>query len=116
MSNELKVIDWVEGQSLAGGSLELAKEVLGMFVVGLPKDLAKIDASYHQNDFSQMEDQIHYLFGAISYCGVPALKVVTKRLETALKQHNKEQIIASYTLFKQESERLLAMASSECLA
>jgi two-component system sensor histidine kinase BarA len=105
--SSLQVIDWEVGQALAGGNLATARELLTMLVADLPNDFARIEQSYQENNIPKLHEEVHYLYGAICYCAVPALQSATKTLDTVLKNRQLAQVESSYQDFSIEVKRLL---------
>lgn len=81
------VIDWDLSKRLAGNNLKNAKEFLALLAKDLLKELSDIKQSYELNNFEEIKTRIHKLQGALSYCGLPRLKLVTIALENALKKN-----------------------------
>jgi two-component system sensor histidine kinase BarA len=78
-----KMIDWELGKSLAGGRIELAKELLEKLMASLPQEKVRINESYLQKNWEALRNHVHKLHGACCYCGVPKLKEVAQQLEAA---------------------------------
>lgn len=69
----------------AGGSQDLAQELLGMLLKDLPDFLYRIE-TIPPSEVERLLEVVHKLNGAATYCGVPALKSAAHLYETALKQ------------------------------
>jgi two-component system, NarL family, sensor histidine kinase BarA len=86
-TNPLPVIDWELGTKLAGNKREAAEEMLDMMVKSLPDDISAIKKNHAAQNYPELLRQVHRLHGALCYCGLPRLKIVTSRLEIDLKSH-----------------------------
>lgn len=84
---QLPIIDWELGMRLAGNKPELAEEMLSLFVASLSNDLTTINKLYSEHNYPELHRKVHNLHGALCYCGLPRLKSVVSRLETALKNN-----------------------------
>jgi two-component system sensor histidine kinase BarA len=95
-----KVIDFVLGQKLAGGSLEVAIEVLEMLLQGLPSEREQIAAYANVADWGALQLVVHKLHGGCCYCGVPLLRACAAELEKQLKSGANKKVLlkASKTL------------------
>src|SRR3990167_11083825 len=83
--NELPIVNWDLGTKLAGNKREIAEELLALLINMLPTEMTEIDESFNQCDFVELQKRVHKLHGAVCYCGVPRLKQVLIKLETAIK-------------------------------
>ncbi len=103
------IIDTKLSIKKSNGNVELAKELLLMLINELPKSLEKIKLAYQSGSTKELLEQSHRLHGATAYCGVPALKSTTQKLESSIKNANNDEIqlnldnveIAIKTLIKQ---------------
>jgi two-component system sensor histidine kinase BarA len=82
----LAVLDAKEGLHLAAGKADLAEDLLGMLIAGLPADRQAISQARERGDRSTLIERIHRLHGATHYCGVPQLRAACQRSESLLKQ------------------------------
>lgn len=85
VQENLPVYDRDQALRLAGGSDELADELLQRFIDELDSALALIQQGLDQEDAEQAYEHTHRLHGSAAYCGVPALKNAAHRLEEAVK-------------------------------
>jgi len=83
--NNLPIIDWKLGKSLAGGSEAMAKELLEMLIDALPEHETEILIAHSENNLDQLRKAVHKLHGAACYCSTPQLKQAAADLESALK-------------------------------
>ncbi|MEO4047881.1 response regulator [Pseudomonas sp. CAU 1711] len=82
----LAVLDPEEGLRLAAGKAELASDMLGMLLAGLPADRQAIRQAREAGERTALIERVHRLHGATRYCGVPQLRAACQRSETLLKQ------------------------------
>ena len=85
------LIDYELGRSLANGDASLAREMLDMFVNGLAETLETLNAYYTDENREALQAEVHKLHGGCCYCGVPALKEASARLEQLLKHDGSRQ-------------------------
>lgn|SRR3990167_9988610 len=83
--NELPVINWELGTRLAGNKREIAEELLSILINNLEDEVTAIHELFNQYNNDELQKRVHRLHGAVCYCGVPRLKRVLIKLETALK-------------------------------
>ena len=87
-SRELSVLDPEEGLRLAAGKADLASDMLGMLLEGLPADRLAIRQARDNDEYNALLERVHRLHGATRYCGVPQLRAACLRSETLLKQND----------------------------
>ncbi len=107
MNKQLPVIDMEFGKKLSGGREDIALEMIAMLKAELPKDFTKIKTAFEKGDFSAMQVGVHRLHGAVSYCGVPALKLAVSELELALKNNLKQKVPNFFSKLETEVNRFL---------
>jgi two-component system sensor histidine kinase BarA len=81
------VIDWEQAVKLAGNKKEFAEEMLTLLTKNLDHDMAAIKKTYFMQNYVEMLRLVHKLHGALCYCGLPRLKTIIAKLETALKNN-----------------------------
>ncbi|SDG69698.1 two-component system, NarL family, sensor histidine kinase BarA [Pseudomonas benzenivorans] len=84
----LRVLDPEEGLRLAAGKADLAADMLGMLLAGLPADRLAIRQARDAGEHNALIERVHRLHGATRYCGVPQLRAACQRSETLLKQND----------------------------
>ncbi|MDH5784916.1 MAG: Hpt domain-containing protein [Chromatiales bacterium] len=111
MSSTSHAIDLNLALERAGGNQDLARELYQMLQNELPGYLEKIDTLYQGGDLASLQEVIHKLNGASTYCGVPALKEAASSLESNLKQGVESsyasgvaQVVAEITRLQQTPE------------
>nr|WP_246533332.1 response regulator [Pseudomonas lalucatii] len=82
------VLDDAEGLRLAAGKADLAADMLGMLLAGLPGDRQAIRQARENGERNALIERVHRLHGATRYCGVPQLRAACQRSETLLKQND----------------------------
>lgn len=79
-------LDWDLALQCAAGKVDLAKEMLQIFLQSLPATIQELDALMHSKQTEPLIQLVHKLHGATCYVGVPQLKQLTNLIETELKQ------------------------------
>jgi two-component system sensor histidine kinase BarA len=79
-------IDWELALHCAAGKIDLAKEMLQIFLQSLPPTLSELELLVRNDQVEPLIQLVHKLHGATCYVGVPQLKQLTELLETELKQ------------------------------
>ena len=102
----LPIIDTHLSLEQAGGNEALAKDLLGMLLKELPTMHAKVQLAITQLNYTAMWDHAHKLYGSTAYCGVPALREASKRLEEAIKKAELEKINQTYLEVSQQIKLL----------
>jgi HPt (histidine-containing phosphotransfer) domain-containing protein len=77
-------VDWDEAVELAGGNSGLAHDLFRMLLQELPERREEINAALAANDRDRLRNRVHTLHGSTAYCGVPALRASSERLESAI--------------------------------
>jgi two-component system sensor histidine kinase BarA len=79
-------IDWELALHCAAGKIDLAKEMLQIFLQSLPATLTELEVLVRTNQLEPLIQLVHKLHGATCYVGVSQLKQLTELIETELKQ------------------------------
>ena len=79
-------IDWQLALHCAAGKIDLAKEMLQIFLQSLPATLSELEVLVRTNQLEPLIQLVHKLHGATCYVGVSQLKQLTELIETELKQ------------------------------
>ncbi len=85
IDTDMSTIDVELALERAGGNPELAKELFGMLMGELPSFRSNIEHHFQSHDRAQLQEVVHKLNGAATYCGVPLLKERANILESRLK-------------------------------
>ncbi|PSF10670.1 hybrid sensor histidine kinase/response regulator [Marinobacter fuscus] len=100
-----------ESIQLAAGKTDLAEELFSMLLEQLPEDIGRVNKLWQDNQQSLLLECVHKLHGATRYCGVPELRTIANRFETALKCESpdrailKDQLIAAMERLQMWSDR-----------
>ncbi|MBU2426965.1 MAG: two-component sensor histidine kinase BarA [Gammaproteobacteria bacterium] len=79
-------LDWELALHCAAGKIDLAKEMLQIFLQSLPPTLSELELLVRTDQVEPLIQLVHKLHGATCYVGAPQLKQLTELLETELKQ------------------------------
>lgn len=115
--NHLPIIDWELCIRLAGNKTELAEEILDLLMSSLSEDLSTINNLYTERNYKELLRKVHTLHGALCYCGLPRLKTIVARLETALKNNIISNLLSLLNQLHAEVNLLLehySLHSSQC--
>ena len=104
--NSEEVINWERCVHLAGNNPSLAHEMLDGLMEHLPNYIQAIEQSFKQRNHGLLREEVHKLHGACCYCGVPQLKAVVAKLETAAAKGEQDHIDYYYQRFCQAAESL----------
>jgi len=102
------VVDYAEAIDKAGGSVDLAKELLGMLLQELPTFREQLSQAIEHTDLQAMWDHAHKLHGSTAYCGVPLLRAAASEMETAVKGQELSAIKNRFSSLNQAIEQLIA--------
>lgn len=103
----LPLIDWTLGIKLAGNQRDLAEDMLTMLLKDLNSSVVSIKEKHKIQDYKKMQQEVHKLRGAVSYCGLPRLKSILDHLETSLKTHIMDDLPSLLDLLDTEVALLL---------
>lgn len=79
-----EILNWAECLALAANKADLARDLLQMLLNSLPTDMDFLLQHYHTQDYGQLEQRAHRIYGATRYTGVPGLRLATQALEQLL--------------------------------
>ena len=105
---DLAVIDIELGKKLAAGREDIALEMIALLKAELLSEFLIIAANFKEPNFIAMKDNIHKLHGAVSYCGVPALKQAILDLENAFSDPSHQKITENFEIFERAVHALLS--------
>ncbi|MBY6034312.1 response regulator [Marinobacter daepoensis] len=100
-----------ESIQLAAGKADLAEELFSMLLEQVNSDLGQVQELWQQENQASLLECVHKLHGATRYCGVPELRSVANRFETALKCEApdrgllKDQLLAAMERLQDWSEQ-----------
>lgn len=119
------ILDWQESVRLSAGKPDLALELLQMLVSSFDHEKLLFEQLIQQQDFAELEQRIHRLYGATRYIGLPTLQQVSKQFEQLLATYRKaqasispdflakinqchEQLTTAMTAVTEQADKLLA--------
>ncbi|WP_323815040.1 response regulator [Cellvibrio sp. NN19] len=76
---------------LANNKPALARDMLSMLLGGLENEKQQIAAALAENNFEELGELIHRLYGSSCYCGVPRLKHISGLLDKLFQSKQYEQ-------------------------
>ena len=76
---------------LANNKPALARDMLNMLLKGLAAEKQQINDALANNDFEELGELIHRLYGSSCYCGVPRLKHISGLLDKLFQSKQYEQ-------------------------
>lgn len=77
---------------LANHKPELARDMLNMLLAGLESEKQQINDALSANNFDEMGELVHRLYGSSCYCGVPRLKHISGLLDKLLQSKQYDQV------------------------
>jgi two-component system, NarL family, sensor histidine kinase BarA len=86
------LFSWTESMSLAKHKADLAADMLTMLLVSLDDTERSIQHHLAACEYDQLLEIVHKFYGGCCYCGVPALRSASKRLEEIIPNHSEEEI------------------------
>jgi CheY-like chemotaxis protein len=101
------VFDRSEFLERAGGSEDLAQEVIALFLEDCPTQLAAIKAAIHQGDTTQLEDIAHTLKGAAANLSARGVVAAAGRLEVLGHDRRLDEAAGACQRLEQETAQLL---------
>ena len=91
-----------------GGDPDLAQELVGVLIAGLPAGSDELRSCAGRNDPAGLAEAAHHMRGATRYCGVLALDAALEGLERAAKAHDPEGMAAGLEKTETEAAPLIA--------
>ena len=91
MQQELQshILDWPESIKLSNGKTDLATELLQMLVSSFGNEKPLLKALIDKQDYAELEQRIHRLYGATRYIGLPTLQALSRAFEKLLADQRK---------------------------
>lgn len=77
---------------LANHKPALARDMLKMLLAGLEDEKAQINQALEAEDYPQLSEWVHRLYGSSCYCGVPRLKHISGLLDKLFQSKQYEQV------------------------
>ena len=85
------ILDWEKSVALAANKVELAQDLLRMLIQSFATEHAEMQQLMDDEDFPQLEYNLHRLYGATRYVGVPQLQQITGEFEQFASQLRKQK-------------------------
>jgi CheY-like chemotaxis protein len=104
---EKPAIDLILGAELVDSDIRKAQSMLAIFIYLLSDAQHAIQRAYYAKDIQNLIAEVHKLYGAACYCGVPRLIEALYKLETALKSNKYQNIAPLYKDLIDEIQRLM---------
>lgn len=98
--------DTVAALASAGGDSDLAAELFGTLLAGLPGEIEDLRHCLEESDWHGLAEHAHQVRGATRYCGVPALDEAIEALERAAKIGDPSLIREGFEGVQSEVQRL----------
>ncbi len=95
------ILDWSKSLQLAANKEDLALDLLRMLVDSFDHELDEMNLLIELEDFPQLEQIVHRLYGATRYVGAPQLQEITGEFEQFLSILRKEQRKADEVFIEQ---------------
>lgn len=100
-----KVFDWHESMERARHKPKLARDMLQMLADAIEPTRSNLTEALAQKNWQTMDEVAHKFYGGCCYCGVPALRQNTRRLEDAIKSADESTIkIQAHRVFNDMDE------------
>lgn len=97
-----------ESLKLAKDNAALARDMLQMLIDSLKQEPVNWSQLLADNNWGELQNAAHKLYGGACYCGVPALKEAAHQLDRDLQQGQLETVEHKIALLNREIQRLLA--------
>lgn len=104
---EASSVDISLSLKLANNKPALARDMLAMLLQNLGTERDEINSAFDREDFAQLEELVHRLYGSCCYVGVPRLKRVSGLLDKILQAKQYEQLPGAIKALNNEIEEVL---------
>ncbi|ROQ20509.1 two-component system sensor histidine kinase BarA [Marinimicrobium koreense] len=95
---------------LANHKPTLARDMLEMLIKNLSGERDAINQAFDNQDFEQLEELVHRLYGSCCYCGVPRLKRISGLLDKILQARQYDQVASPIKALDNEVDEILRWA------
>lgn len=92
---------------LANNKPALSRDMLVMLLQNLDAERSEINNAYDGEDFPQLEELVHRLYGSCCYVGVPRLKRISGLMDKILQAKQYEQLPGAIKALNNEIEEVL---------
>jgi two-component system sensor histidine kinase BarA len=107
-------LDWELAVKRANYNEHAARELLGEFVIMLPKMIHDIKADQEMSRLNLVHDNVHKLHGACCYTGVPRLQRLCLEIESQFKTDCLDRLELNLDALAEEAN-LIVKAAQECI-
>lgn len=104
---ETSPVDIPLSLKLANNKPALARDMLVMLLQNLDAERSEINSVFDREDFAQLEELVHRLYGSCCYVGVPRLKRVSGLVDKILQANQYEQLPGAIKALNNEIEEVL---------
>ena len=108
-----KILDYEMALEQAAGNEPLAKEIFEMLLAELPKLKQDLQDALAEKNKTACWDHAHKLYGSTAYTGVPRLKAVAHKMESAIKDDNEQLMAETFVVLSAEIESILEIGADE---
>ncbi|MFU8926806.1 response regulator [Acinetobacter puyangensis] len=99
------ILDWNKSIELSANKVDLAKDLLKMLIKSFEKEQQEMQQLIDDEDFPQLEHNLHRLYGASRYIGVPKLQNISGEFEQFVSQLRKQKKVADDMFIEQVAQR-----------
>lgn len=100
-----QILDWSMSLKLSAQKEDLALDLLNMLVANFTQEQNEIEELIELEDFPQLEQILHRIYGATRYVGTPQLQQITGEFEQFVSQLRKQQRRADDEFAEQVQQR-----------
>ncbi|WP_339899343.1 response regulator [uncultured Gilvimarinus sp.] len=99
--------------ALANHKADLARDMLVMLIDGLKTEQSAINQAYEAEDYPQLQELVHKLYGSCCYTGVPHLRSITGLLDKALSAEQTNDLAPTMTCLNNAIDHLLIWGQNQ---
>ena len=96
--------------ALANQKVDRARDMLVMLIDSLPAEQKRINGLAADQNWSELREPIHKLYGSSCYCGVPYLRALAGLLDKALQADQTESVVPILESLNRAIDELFAWA------
>ncbi len=100
-------LDWSGCLERTGNNVQLANELLEMFLRDVPKEMADFKEAYAVKNYVALKDLAHRMRGALAYCVIPNLESALELLEKAAVKEIREEVAKFYAVVMIQLKKFL---------
>ncbi|KAA8731632.1 response regulator [Acinetobacter qingfengensis] len=102
-----QILDWKQSVELSANKEDLAKDLLKMLIDSFSREQEEMQQLIEDEDFPQLEHNLHRLYGATRYVGTPELQQVSGDFEQFVSQLRKQKRVADTQFIEQVHQRYI---------